>query len=185
MSKGYIVVAQNNFIQMAELLAKSIKSTQTSVSGISLITDRKEYSNDLFDHIIPVSGNLIFNRTQVYNLTPYDETVMLDADMIFLDDVSHWWDNFEKFPLLITNKVKTYRDEWVEKSPYRKTFISNDLPNCYCAFTYFKKSPEAESLFELMSFIVNDWNTWSIKFTPEDRQKSPSIDVAMAIALKV
>ena len=185
MSKGYIVVAQGNFIVMAELLAKSIKATQTKISNISLITDCKEYQNSLFEHIIIVEGNNLYNRTQVFNLTPYEETVSLDADMIFLEDVSHWWDYFNKFPLLITNKVKTYRNEWVTKSPYRSTFVSNNLPNCYCAFTYFKKSPEVNEFFTLLSYIVTHWDKWAMIYAPEDKQRSPSLDVAMGIALKI
>ena len=185
MSKGYLVLATGNFTKMAELLAASIKKSQTGINNISLITDDPLYQNELFEHIILVSGDTIYNRTQVYNLSPYEETVSLDADMIFLEDVSHWWNHFEKYSLLITNKVKTYRNEWVSKSPYRKTFVSNDLPNCYCAFSYFKKSSEAEEFFTMLGHIVSDWDTWTMKFAPENRQKIPSIDVAMGIALKI
>ena len=96
MSKGYVIYAQGDFIPMAELLAKSIKATQTTVNDV---------------HIITGTGNVMSNRTDIYNLSPFDETVMLDADMVFLEDVSHWWNHLNKFPLLITNKVKlTYRN---------------------------------------------------------------------------
>jgi hypothetical protein len=108
---------------------------------------------------------------------------MLDADMLFLDDVSHWWDHFNKFPLLITNKVKDYRGNFVT-FPYRKTFIANNLPNCYCAFTYFSKNKTAQQFFDLLKVIVSNWDEWSGRFAPNFRPVSPSIDVAMGIALK-
>ena len=28
------------------------------------------------------------------HVTPYEETVVLDTDMIFPDDISHWWKYF-------------------------------------------------------------------------------------------
>lgn len=185
MSKGYIIFAQGQFIDMAVLLAKSIKATQSSVSNVSLITDQL-YEGDLFDHIIPISGNnVIYNRTQIYKLSPYEETVMLDADMLFLSDVSHWWDHFNKYDLLVTNKVNTYRGDLVTSTFYRKTFVSNQLANCYCAFTYFKKSSTAEEFFNLLSSIVTNWDDWTMRYAPEDRQTWPSIDVAMGMAVNL
>ena len=171
MSKGYLVIAQGNYVEMAELLSKSIKSTQSTVNNVHIITD--------------FEGDVMLNRTQIYDLSPFDETVMLDADMIFLDDVSHWWDHLSKHPLVITNTVQTYRGETVKYSPYRKTFVSNDLPNCYSAFTYFKKEPVAEEFFALLKNIIENWQEWTVRYAPEDRQSWPSIDLAMAIAVKV
>jgi hypothetical protein len=148
MTKGYIIVAQGSFVNMAELLARSIKATQSTVNNVSLITDSS--GSEIFDHVIPIDNqnDYMLNRTKIYDLSPYDETVMLDADMLFFDDVSHWWDHLDRFPLLITNRVKTYRDSWAT-TPYRNTFIKNNLTNCYSAFTYFKKDPLAKEFFDL------------------------------------
>jgi hypothetical protein len=185
MSKGYVILAQDNYVDMAILLAKSIKTTQSTVNNVSLITDNT-CDSAYFDHVIPITGdNVMYNRTQIYNLSPYDETVMLDADMLFLSDVSHWWDHFSKYELLITNKVNTYRGDPVTSTAYRKTFVSNELANCYSAFTYFKKSTTAEEFFNLLSIIINDWDNWTMRYAPEDRQSWPSIDVAMGIAVKI
>jgi len=73
-------------------LALSIKATQTGVTRISVITDQPA-AQDLFDHVIDLpkqdlSGDAewkIHNRAYFYDLTPYDETVILDADMLFLN----------------------------------------------------------------------------------------------------
>jgi hypothetical protein len=171
MSKGYVIFAQGNYLPIAELLAKSIRATQSTVKDVHIIT--------------ATDGNVMLNRTQIYNLSPFDETVMLDADMIFLEDVSHWWEHLAKFPLVITNKVRTYQNEPVVYSPYRKTFVANNLSNCYCAFTYFKKDPQAEVFFKLLSHIINNWREWVDRYAPEYKQVWPSIDVAMGIAIKI
>lgn len=193
MTRGYLVMAQGEvYARQAEHLARSIRITQTGVKNISVITDQK-IDSSLFDQVIDLTGEdyalgstwKIENRVYFYDLTPYNETVILDADMLFLTDVGHWWEYLSNFDLLFTDKVLTYRKEWIKDSPYRKTFVSNKLPNLYSAYTYFKKSDLAEQFFKLVKNIVLNWDTWTKEFAPENRQKFPSIDLAMAIAVKL
>jgi hypothetical protein len=152
---------------MAKLLERTIKSTQQ----INNVT------------IVECGADIMLERTRAYELSPYDETVMLDADMLFLDNIDHWWSHLARFPLLITNKVQTHRGEWVTDTPFRITFDSNQLPSCYSAFTYFKRDPIVEEFFKLLREIVVDWESWSWTYTPVRRQITPSIDVAMGIAV--
>ena len=192
MTRGYLVLAQGGYAGMAEKLAESIKLTQSNGLGLSIITD-ESVDPALFDRVIVMPTQdlaadqswKIHNRVFFYDLTPYDETVILDADMLFLSDVSHWWKLFESYDLLLTNRVMTYRNTLIKNSPYRKTFRANQLPDVYSAFTYFKKSSLAEEFFKLIKLIVTNWDQWTIQFAPADRQKFPSIDVAMSIAVKV
>jgi hypothetical protein len=193
MSKGYLVMAQAGYVRNAEALAESIQLSQSKVSNISIITDQ-EVSKELFDQIIPLpredlSSNSqwkIHNRVYFKDLTPYDETVILDADMLFLSDVSHWWELFRHYDILTTNKVLTYRGTNINSSPYRKTFVENNLLDLYSAFTYFKKNSEiTDQFFKVLKSIIQNWNTWTERYTPEYRQKFESIDLAMAIAAKV
>lgn len=194
MSKGYIVLVQGKYVEQAELLAKSIRRTQSTVPNISIITDQT-VDKSLFDEVIdfpqsPIEDESkwkIHNRVFCYDLSPYDETVMLDADMLFLTDVSHWWDNLSKHELLITNRVKNFRNEWINESanPYRQTFTSNNIPNLYSAFAYFKKSDKSKEFFDLLKNIISNWDAWSNIYTPIQRQVWPSIDVGMGIAAKI
>jgi hypothetical protein len=106
--------------------------------------------------------------------------------MLFLSDVSHWWRYMgENFDLLITDKVFTYRNELIKNSYYRKTFRDNNLPNCYSAFTYFKKSDFAKEFWKLVELIVKNWKSFSNAFIKESKPKSVSIDVAFALAVKI
>jgi len=179
--KGYVIVATGIYIELAELLARSIKFTQT-INSVALITD--DYKGNVFDHVIRSnSSNVMEIRTQIYDLSPFEETVSLDADMVFLNNVDHWWDHLSKFDLLITDKVKDYRGNIVTV-PYRNTFIKNDLPNCYSAFTYFKKNNDNLLFFNTIKEIVKNWEDWTDLYTPLNKQKHPSLDLAMSIAAK-
>jgi len=167
-SRGYIIFARGErFVKMAQLLERSIKATQT----INNVT------------IIECGADIMLERTRAYELSPYDETVILDADMLLLDNIDHWWEHLAKFPLLITNRINDYRGNLVVNSPYRITFVSNDLPSCYTAFAYFNRNAQAEEFFRLLKEVVTDWDYWSWKYTPVNRQPKPSIDVAMGIAV--
>lgn len=202
MSKGYVILAQNSgsndYVSMAAACAFSIKATQSTVKNTTLITDVPDavpyHYYDAFDKILPIrwfddaydSSWKIENRWKLYHLTPYDETVILDADMLFLSDVSHWWDYMEKnFDLLITDKVFTYRNELITNSFYRKSFIDNNLPNCYSAFTYFKKKDSVREFWKLVEFIVKDWKTYYNAFMKKSKPNHLSIDIAFALAVKI
>jgi hypothetical protein len=193
MSRGYLVMAQGpQYATQAEHLARSIIKSQTTVNKLSVITDQK-VDHTLFDHVINLSIDLkpestwkIENRAQFYDLTPYSETVILDSDMLFLSDVSHWWDLMDKYELLLTSKVHTYRNQIVDQNnPYRKAFTKNQMPNVYSAFTYFKKTPLVQEFFLLVKSIILNWDSWIHKFTPNFIQPFPSMDLAMAMAVKI
>jgi hypothetical protein len=194
MSKGYLVMAQGNYLDMAIALAESIKRTQSTVNNISIIVDCDVdvTEHSAVDNFIELPNDMsgtaewkIHNRCQFYDLSPYDETVILDADMLFLTDVGHWWTDMSRYDLLLTKRVKTYRGEWVTDSPYRKTFRTNKLPDVYSAFTYFKKSDLAKTFFQLLTSIIQNWDVWSELYSFHHQQDRPSIDVAMAIAVKI
>jgi hypothetical protein len=185
-------MAQGNYASQAEHLARSIHATQSTVKNISIITDQP-VDNSLFDHVIPISSTdlaagaewKIHNRVKFLELTPYDETVILDADMLFLSDISHWWNYMNSYDLLLTSQVKNYRGDTVQHSPYRKVFQENNLPNVYSAFVYFKDKALTRAFFRLVTSIVTNWGAWTKIYTPEARQEWVSIDVAMAMAVKI
>ena len=202
MSKGYVILAQNSgendYVSMAAACAFSIKATQKEFNNVTLITDVPDavpyHYHAAFDKILPIkwyddafeSEWKIENRWKLYHHTPYDETVILDSDMLFLSDISQWWYYMEKnFDLLITDKVFTYRNELIKDSYYRKTFVDNKLPNCYSAFTYFKKSDLAKEFWELVEIIVKNWKEFYQIFLKESRPKHLSIDVVFALAVKI
>ena len=44
-------------------------------------------------------------------MTPYDHTVILDTDMLFTDDVSHWWEHFVTRDITACCDISTFRNE--------------------------------------------------------------------------
>lgn len=199
MSNGICLVAQNNkktdYVRQAYALALSALA-QNPRLNISLITNDKIPSTykTVFDKIIDVPwGDLaeysewkIENRWKVYHMTPYQNTIVLDVDMLILDDIGQTWQHFRKSPkLLFTKDVKTYRDETVVSRYYRKTFDANNLPNVYAGYYQFSKCEETQRFFELLDIIMQNWETFYKKYAPKNQQKWCSVDVSVAIALKI
>lgn len=202
MSKGYLVLAQDtkkdDYLKMAYALALSIKNSQTRISNVCLATDvnagllPKKYL-EVFDDVVPIpwtdhakgSKWKIENKWKYYYMTPYDETVILDADMLFPEDISYWWDILGSKDVYITNRPRTFRGDIITSTKYRDVFVSNELPNVYTAFMYFKKNDKTVELFKLVELIFNNWERFYYDFLDENRPKNLSGDVAYALAIKI
>lgn len=197
-SKGFCILAQNNgttdYVRQAYALACSIHRFNKD-QNVCLITNDKvpeKYCN-VFDQIVPVPWTdqadgkdwKIENRWKVYHASPYDMTIVMDADMLVLQNIEHWWDYLEHKDLYFTTKVTTYRNEPVLGRDYRKVFDSNDLPDLYSAVYYFKKSDAAKEFFIMLELVMINWELFYGKFAPVDYQKWCSVDVSCAIASKL
>jgi len=198
MNKGFCLLAQNNsktdYVRQAYALALSLHLYNKD-QKISLITNDivpKEWQS-VFDQIIPIpwtdsaedSEWKIENRWKVYHASPYDETIVLEADMLITSDITHWWDELGKQDLFFVSNVRTYRDEVITNRFYRKTFDANELPNLYSALHYFKKGDTAKEFYNLLEIIVNNWALFYSKYAPNEYQKWCSIDLSAAIASKI
>lgn len=202
MSKGYVILAQNSdrgdYLTMAYTLALSIKATQKKINSVSLITDVvdavPQHYRAVFDHIIEIpwfddalqSAWKIENRWKIYHITPYEETVVLDADMLFLTDVSHWWKYLSKnHEMCFVNSPITYRNEVITETYYRKVFVDNNLPNFYSAFMYFKKCDLAEQYWKMVEVVTKHWKIFYSTYLPESRPNHLSMDVVFSLAAKI
>lgn len=198
MNNGFCILAENNYktdyVRQAYGLACSIHKNNKS-QNVSLITDDEvpnEYK-DVFDKIIPIPwGNLavnsdwkIENRWKVYHLTPYENTIVMDADMLILEDISDWWYKCSEHSIAFTTDVVTYRKDVVSTNYYRKTFVANNLPNLYSGLYYFKKSDIAKEFFLLVEIISKDWQIFYKQFAPKKKQNWQSFDLNCAIAYKL
>lgn len=181
MSKGYLIFAQNNgktdYVRQAELLKASIEK-YCEIKDVTIISEFEE------DHAKDSEWK-IENRWKAYDLSPYDETIVLDADMVFCKNVDHWWDKFSNYDMFFTSDVLTYRNETVTSIYYRKTFIKNKLPNLYTAFYYFKKTPKTQRVFKVVEDITKNWKSYYARYLKSMFQSGQSFDLTMALAVQL
>jgi hypothetical protein len=196
MSNGICILAQNNettnYVEQTYALALSMLATAPS-TNISIITNDSVPSTykDVFDKVIPIPWGdaaaytdwKIDNRWKLYHVTPYTNTVVFDADMLVLDDITPIWNNLHN--LSFTTNIKTYRNDPVTTRHYRKAFDANNLPEVYVGMYQFSKCDEAHNFFKLLDVIMKNWRVFYKKYAPKSMQNWNSVDLSAAIALKL
>jgi hypothetical protein len=198
MTKGIVLLAQNNetdnYILQACLLAMSVKVHNTTKISIITNDDVPQEYVDLFDQIIPIpfgdaaddSEWKVENRWKIYHASPYDETIVMDTDMLVLQNIDIWWDFLSNYEIFYTNNVLTYKGEFANTAYYRQTFIDNNLPNLFCGLHYFKKGDTAKEFYTWLELVVNNWQAfYEQHLTASSRPKHVSIDVCTAIVAKI
>lgn len=150
--RGFFTLAEGeSYVKMAELLAESLQSHEEKLS--IAVNDSNHVSRpELFDKIVVIEPNKPFyNECLVYDLTPYEETIKLDADMIFPKKMQ-WWEDLSKFDLMICTTIRNHRNEIISQPWYRKH------GNAYSALTYFKRTSSAKQFFKELTQIRDNWN---------------------------
>jgi hypothetical protein len=109
--RGFIIVAQNNsdtdYLLCAEVLARSIKRVMpnesitllTDTDSMAISTERADKYGTPYDVTYAVPFKNYTNDTfriatdcQVYEFSPYDQTIKLEADMFIPRNIEHWFD---------------------------------------------------------------------------------------------
>lgn len=169
MDKGFVILAQdgkgmNQYELCAEALAKSIKRTMPN-ANVSIITDNKIKNTKLYDSVIPLphgdkdpSGYWkLINDWQVYEASPYEYTIKLEADLYLPRSIDHWWNILQHKDLVISTTIRDFKQEMSPSRVYRRFIDDNKLPDTYNAITYFKKSNTAKKFFEIVRHVFENW----------------------------
>lgn len=181
MNKGALLIARNNgeldYVKQAVFLAKRIKKYLDIPT--SIITDSPDYlknsfDENTFDEIIDIpyetsknmrayhDGTLFYKSAQfknnvrnlAYDLTPYDETLLLDTDYIISN-------NLLKSCFTSQNDFMIYtKNEDVAKVRDEREFdhISDYSIDFYWAtVVFFRKTSTNKIFFDLVSHIQDNW----------------------------
>lgn len=167
MTQGFVILAQNSpttdYIKCAEVLAKSIRSVMPK-ANISLVSD--DIDNSIyFDRVIalpygdlaPNSDWKLINDWQVYEASPYDYTIKLEADLYIPRTIEHWWDILCTRDIVVSTSIRSYNQKLSDNRYYRRFIDNNKFPDCYNAITYFKKSETSEYFYKLVRNIFENW----------------------------
>lgn len=169
MDKGFVILAQdgkrmNQYELCAEALAKSIKRTMPD-ANVSIITDNKIKNTKLYDSVIPLPYGdkdptgywKLINDWQVYEASPYEYTIKLEADLYLPKSIEHWWNILKHRDLVVSTTIRDFKQDISPSRVYRRFIDDNKLPDTYNAITYFKKSNTAKKFFEIVRHIFENW----------------------------
>ena len=97
---------------------------------------------------------------QVYDASPYEYTIKLEADMYIPQSIDFWWDILKDRDIVVSSTIRDYKGEISNVRAYRKFIDDNRLPDVYNAITYFKKSEKAKQFFEIVRNVFTYWDDW-------------------------
>jgi len=158
--------------------AKTLRNSIVKVmpdANVTIIT------TDMLPH-----GNLgdFANDWQVYEASPYDYTIKLEADMYIPRNIDHWWDVLKDRDLVVSNTIRNFKQEISDIRFYRRFVDDNKLPDVYNAITYFKKSDTAQAFFNIVKNIFENWEEYK-KILKCNPQEPASTDWVYSIACHI
>lgn len=199
MSKGVLIFAYNNafdYVEMATAAAKLVKKFLNI--PVTLVTNSIEVTDPVFDTIIVQDlGESQFervfnfgsakekvvwhnqNRSSAYDLSPYDQTLLIDADYLMFDDHLKYLFN-TNLEIACYNRVVDISGSNQLQKGARVGFPG--IPMQWATVVYFTKSKLAESVFAFMKTIRRNYLYYSTayNFNPQLFRN----DYALSIALQ-
>lgn len=169
--RGYVIPAFGEvYVECAKKLEQSILDFHPTAKITILTTEMLPYGDQ---------GGYA-NDWQCHWLSPYRQTIKLEADMICTGPIDHWWTLFERRDVVVSQGARTFYDLPAESRFYRKIFDKNSLPDVYNAITYWRVSRTATEFFSLVRNIFENWTEYKrlLKFFDEE----PTTDVVYAMA---
>lgn len=190
--------AHNNesidYVSMATVSANLVKKNLGY--PVSLVTDTDSAlslkDKSVFENIIilekPHNKNkrklhtsfisfLNYNRNTAWDVTPYDQTLLIDADYFtFTDKLNEFWSIDQSF--LISNSTNFFIEN---KSAYLDKYISfQGIPMKWATTILFTKNKESKLYFDLVEYIKQEYYYFSLlyKFNPRMYRN----DIAFSIA---
>ena len=156
MDKGFVIMAQgSDYERCAELLKKSILDTMPDSNVTIITTDMLPYGDQA-----PNTNWKLQNDWQVYEASPYEYTIKLEADMYIPRSIDFWWDVLKHRDVVVSTTIRNFKQEISDVVAYRRFITDNELPDTYNGITYFRKSELAEKFFNITRDIWENWEDY-------------------------
>ena len=200
LDRGFLTIAQNtdgvDYLRLAYAQAMSIKLTMPD-SQYCVIVDKStnEQITDeqrlVFDHIRVLDEDYakqdewkLANEWQVFNLSPYKETIKVESDILFTRSIEHWWHAFRLRDIVLSLGTRDFKGKQAKSRVYRKIFDANQLPDVYNGLMYFRYSKTASEFFEIAEQVFKQWETVKENILKGFSYEEASTDVVYAITAK-
>lgn len=182
MKKGFLLFAYNNesidYIKLATWVSARLKKYYNL--PVCLVTDNNKLSQntDTFDYIIfsncttdqkKLYGDksLTFrniNRSQSWDVTPFEETIVLDTDIFICSNSLNTLWNSNLDVAVCKNCIDVFGRNWAETQYINTTGIEF----YWASICYFKKNAESKIFFDYCKQIAENYDTYQKEFNLKD-----------------
>ena len=185
---GFVTIATGNerYYQLASNLLRSYRLQSGADAPFAIICDRKCSFTEDFDQVVIMEqpSNTYLDKLHLFRYSPYDRTIFVDADSLFLSNPGALWTDFADC-MGLSCYGKTFpansRQGWFEVCntgafQERLTYTIGMHGGIY----YFTKSEDARNAFSLALDLVKDYNQYQFRdfIKPADE---PVVALAMAV----
>jgi hypothetical protein len=127
-----------------------------------------------FSQVVPFSNS---NRYSVWELTPYENTLMIDSDyLIFSNSLNNYWNT--DYDILISKSINDIRGD---RTGVLEKYVSETGVHLYWATTVmFKKNNRSKLFFDLVNYIKDHYEYYSELFRFDPRQYRNDISFSIA-----
>jgi len=144
-----------SYTNCAATLRKSILRVMPDANVTIITTDMLPHGD-----LAPNSDWKLINDWQVYEASPYDYTIKLEADMYIPNNIDYWWDILQHRDVVVSSTIRNFKQEISDTRFYRRFIDDNKLPDVYNAITYFKKSDTAKQFFDIVKDVFANWEEY-------------------------
>lgn len=145
-------IAYLRSITDAKVIEKAFDHIILDEIDTQIAMDRK-YNDTRYTNFVDSYHNL--NRASAYDHSPFDQTLLLDADYLMLDDsMDKVWDTVEDF---LCNRNTLTLNHQTNTFGSNNRFNTISIPLYWATAVFFKRSSKAEIVFKLINFIKENY----------------------------
>lgn len=183
MTTGALIFARNNekidYVAMAKWSAKNIERHLGIPTHIVSDTQEPTHNTRYFGDVGTVNWHNL-NRMDAYTASPWDQTLVLDADYVVASN---------QLKLLLDSGQDFLAHRWaydvtgLDNFTGLNYFGEHNMPMWWATVIMFRKGKQSQLIFDTMRMIRDNWNHYKNLY----KNASPSYrnDHAMSIALSV
>lgn len=95
------------------------------------------------------------NRASAYDFSPFDETILLDADYLMLDNSMDFaWNSYEDF---MCNNRTIDLNHTTDTRGFEERFNDMSIPLYWATAVYFQKTEKAKVIFDQITFVKENY----------------------------
>lgn len=183
-SNGIITIAiGKKYVSQAKYLAYSCMLNSPHTLR-AVITNMPDTLTNFFDFIIPYNDkdNPFSLKTRIYDLSPFENTLYLDADSLVFHPIDGYWNYLNDQNYVYEGAKLTAGDWYFDIEKARNLINAEWIPKFNSGMLLFRKSEAAEKVFNTANYYFFNHREENIDI-PLFRKKFIPDEPAFAIAL--
>jgi hypothetical protein len=135
---------------------------------------------DMTDNTLEAAAYHNTTRLQAYDLSPYEETLLIDTDVLIQDStLNHVWGQLA--PIGMNRKIsELFKDSNVTRGRWLET---RSLQILWATIIYFRKGLQSQQFFDLTKYVVANYDYYGVLYGFSS--KLIRVDFALTIAAHI